>query len=150
MKSLISFAVLAFFLLTASNAFAEGKIEKRLKIAVAKMEKKLMKEGWVKLTTKDLMALKDVTFSDDYGGAEYIDPSGTKVVVRQMSGNIFKGRREIASGGKYCHDYDGAPEHCWYLWKRGKYYLKTHIHSGVAQVEHGEPFTFQPGNTENL
>ena len=114
------------------------------------MEKKLMKEGWVKLTARDLMALKDVTASYHYGGALYIDPSGTKVVVRQMSGNNFKGRREIALGGQYCHDYEGGPDHCWYLWKQGKYYRKTHIHSGVAQAQHGEPFTFQLGNTENL
>ena len=46
-----------------------------------------MKEGWVKLTTKDLMALKDVTASDDYGGgSEYICPNGTKVVKQWQNG----------------------------------------------------------------
>ncbi len=136
MKTLISVAVLAFILLTASNAFAEGKFETML-----------MKEGWVKLTAKELTALKDVTASDDFGWAEDIDPSGTKFVLRGQSGNIKKGKREITADGQYCHHYDVGPPICRFLWKRGKVYLRlSQEGSGMVSGQ----FTFEPGNTENL
>ena len=102
------------------------------------------------MTAKELKALKDFTVSNDFGEAEYIDPSGKKVVTRSMSGSIEKGTREITEEGMYCHQYAvGVQAHCWVLWKRGKYYLSAHLHSGVVTGV-GEPFTIKPGNTENL
>ncbi len=142
MKPWISIAVLGFILLTASNAFAEGSLEKRL-----------MKQGWVKLTMKELKALRDFTASDDFGWAEYVDPTGTIFVTRWQNGTIKKGSREITADGRYCHLYRGAPTTiCRSLWKRGKYY--AHLRSGglgasnrhVVKVQ----ITIKPGNTENL
>ncbi len=136
MRPWISFAVLAFLLLTASNAFATGELEKRL-----------MKEGWVKLTAKELKALKDFTATNDAGWAEYIDPSGTKVVTEWMSGDKNIGRREITADGQYCHHYEGAAAFCWFLWKRGKIYFYVTFELGDFMRRQ---FTIKPGNTENL
>ena len=117
MRTLISLGMAAFvlvFILSADLA-AESKLEKRL-----------MKEGWVKLTTKELKELKDFTASDGMGGAEYIDPSGTKVVTQSLSGNISKGKREITADGRYCHRYPGAKDNrCLSLWKRVRRYSQA-------------------------
>ncbi len=140
MRPWISVVVFAFVLLT-TNAFGEGKLEKRL-----------MKEGWVKLTAEELKALKDFTASDGFGWAEYIDPSGTKFVAQLQNGSIRKGRREIYADGRYCHQSKLVAT-CFFLWKRGKYY--AHVEKGgllsaskrpVVRVE----ITIKPGNTENL
>ena len=86
MRLWISLAVLAFMLLMAGNAFAAGKLEK-----------KLIKDGWVKMSAMELQALKDFTASDGFGWAEYIDPSGSKFVTQEMSGILAKGTREITA-----------------------------------------------------
>ena len=142
MRPWISIAVLAFILLTASNAFAEGKLEKRL-----------MKKGWVKLTVKELKALRDFTASDDFGWAEYVDPTGTIFVTRWQNGTIKKGSREITSDGQYCHLYRGTPTTiCRSLWKRGKYYAHVRSHGFGASKRQTVKvqITIKPGNTENL
>ena len=142
MKHWISISVLGFFLLTASNAFAEGKLEKRL-----------MKMGWVKLTVTELQALTDFTASDDFGWAEYIDPSGSIFVTRSQNGNIDKGSREITADGRYCHLIRGAPTTiCRSLWKRGKYYAHVRSYGFGASKRHvvKVQITIKPGNTENL
>ncbi len=143
MRPWISIAVLAFLLLTASNAFATGKLDKRL-----------MKEGWVKLTAEELKALKDFTASDGFGWAEYIDPSGTKFVAQLRNGSIRKGTREIYADGRYCHQSKLVAT-CFFLWKRGKYYVYSwrHVMEGSSKRSHqavGGQFTINPGNTENL
>ncbi len=142
MKSWISIAVLGFILLTASNAFAEGSLEKRL-----------MKQGWVKLTMKELKALRDFTASDDFGWAEYVDPTGTMFVTRWQNGTIKKGSREIIADGRYCHLYWGAHTNiCRSLWKRGKYYAHVRNIGLLAPKRHvvRVQITIKPGNTENL
>lgn len=142
MKPWISIAVLGFILLTAGNAFAEEGLEKRL-----------MEQGWVKLTMQELKALRDFTASDDFGWAEYVDPTGTMFVTRSQNGTTKKGSREITADGRYCHLYWGATTTiCRSLWKRGKYY--AHVRSigllapkrQVVKVQ----ITIKPGNTENL
>ncbi len=142
MRSWISIAFLAFVLLTASNAFAAGKLEKRL-----------MKQGWVKLTVKELQGLTDFTASDDFGWAEYIDPTGSMFVTRFLNGSIEKGSREITADGRYCHLYRGAPTTiCRSLWKRGKYYAHVRSYGLRASRRHvvKVQITIKPGNTENL
>jgi hypothetical protein len=142
MKPWISIAVLGFILLTASNAIAEGKLEKRL-----------MKQGWIKLTMKELKALRDFTASDDFGWAEYVNYSGSMFVTRLQSGKVRKGTREITADGRYCHLYRGAPTTiCRSLWKRGKYYAHTRSYGLGAAKRHvvKVQITIKPGNTENL
>ncbi len=142
MRPWISIAVLAFILLTAGNAFAEGKLEKRL-----------MKQGWVKLSMKELKALRDFTASDDFGWAEYIGPTGTNFVTRWQNGTIKKGSREITADGRYCHLYRGAPTTiCRSLWKRGKYYAHVRSYGLLAPKRKivRVQITIKPGNTENL
>lgn len=87
------------------------------------LEERLVKEGWVKLTAKELKAMTNYTGSNDYGWAYYIDPSGTKFVTRAPNGNISKGRREITADGHYCYHFDTGPVSCRFLWKRGNVYL---------------------------
>ncbi len=142
MKSWISIAVMGFILLTASNAFAEGSLEKRL-----------MKMGWVKLTMKELQALTNFTASDDFGWAEYIDPTGSMFVTRYLNGSIEKGSREITADGRYCYLYWGAPTTiCRSLWKRGKYYAHVRSYGFGASRRHvvKVQITIKPGNTEKL
>jgi len=142
MKPWISIAVLGFILLTASNTFAEGSLENRL-----------MKQGWVKLTMKELKALRDFTASDDFGWAEYVDPTGSIFVTRWQDGTIKKGTREITADGRYCHLSWGAPlPICRSLWKRGKYYAHVRSIGLLAPKRHvvKVQISIKPGNTENL
>ena len=139
MKSLISLGMAAFLLgfVFSANLIAGEK----------ETEVMLIKQDWVKLTAKELKAMTNYTGSDDYGWAEYIDPSGTKFVTRRQSGNIAKGRREITADGRYCYHFEVASASCRFLWKRGKVYLRLSL-EGKGTIS-GE-FTIKPGNTENL
>ena len=140
MKTLFSFGMAAFvlgFILSADLIAGEKETEKML-----------IKQGWVKLTAKELKAMTNYTGSDDYGWAVYIDPSGTKFVIRGQSGNIYgKGRREITTDGHYCYHFDTGPVSCRFLWKRGNVYLRLSL-EGKGTIS-GE-YTIKPGNTENL
>jgi len=140
MKSLISLVMPVFvlgFILSADLVAGEKETEMML-----------IKQGWVKVTAKELKAMTNYTGSDDYGFAEYIDPSGTKFVIRGQSGSIFgKGRREITADAHYCYHFDTGPVSCRFLWKRGNVYLKLSL-EGTGMIS-GE-FTIKSGNTENL
>jgi len=139
MRTLFSCVMAAFVLgfVFSAELIAEGKLEKRL-----------VKEGWVKVTAKELKAMMNYTASDDYGWAQYIDPSGTKVVTQRTNGQIIKATREITADGKYCiHYVGGEPKNCRFLWKRGNVYLRL-SRKGKGTIS-GE-YTIKPGNTENL
>jgi len=100
MRTLFSIGMAAFVLVfTFSADLAAGEKE---------LEKMLIKQGWVKLTAKELKAMTNYTGSDDISWAEYIDPSGTKFVTQWASGRIEKGRREITANGEYCYHYGGG------------------------------------------
>lgn len=100
------------------------------------------------MTAMELKALKDFTASNDFGEADYIDPSGTKVVTQRMNGEINKGTREITADRKYCYHYEGGrPKICRFLWKRGNIYLRLSIEGN--ETISGK-YTIKPGNTENL
>jgi len=139
MKTLISLGMAAFVLGFVFSA--------DLAAGVKETEMMLIKQGWVKLTAKELKAMTNFTGSDCCGWAEYIDPSGTKFVTRFMNGVIAKGKREITADGRYCHHYEMGTSSCRFLWKQGKDYLRLSLEGSGAVA--GQ-FTIKPGNTENL
>lgn len=144
MKTLFSIGMAALLLGTVLSADL---------VAAGKIEQRLMKQGWVKLTVQELMALKDFTASDDFGWAEYIGPSGATVVTQYQNGTTKKGTREITADGQYCYLYRGEPTTvCRSLWKRGKYY--AHVRSrGLGAAKRNivrVQITIKPGNTQNL
>ena len=72
MKTLISLGLATFvlgFVFSAELIAGEKETEDRL-----------IKDGWKKLSTAELMKLKDYTGVSETGWAVYVDPTGTNLI----------------------------------------------------------------------
>ncbi len=136
MKTLISLAVANFVLgFVFSADLVAGEKE---------TEKMLVEQGRVRLTAKELRAGTDFTGIGQYN-TFYVDPTGTSLVYRDLSGSIFRKKRKITKAGKVCTKELTAPWVCFSVWKRGKVHVAI-APDGTLTPKH----EVKPGNTENL
>ena len=114
----------------------------------------MMKQGWVKLSIKDLNAHTDLTAYGDSGWFAYVNPTGAAIKLQLLSGPIIQGTREITKEGMVCDRYEskldypwmaGEQEVCSTIWKKGELYVFVE-RNGML----GPEYTIKSGNPENL
>ena len=140
MKTRILFGIAVFvlgFILSADLVAGEKETEKML-----------IKQGWVKLSPRELWELKNHTFVGEMGGASYVDPTGTQLVLRSRHGIITRSKRIVTLAGEICFKSESVKGYwrCRSVWKRGKYYIRLKTEDGTLSLRR----IIKPGNTENL
>ena len=119
-------------------------------LAVEDWEKKLMDEGWIKLTTDDLMAFTNITHylvSENDKKIAYIDLTGKKGISKSIIENYTtRLLREIRDDMECFKLPDfGSYWICYSVWKRGSAYKSVH-ENGLNQYE----LSIKNGNVENF